>query len=63
MLNLATMLEDSAGRHPGRDAVVLGDTRLSYAAVDAAANQVANLLAENGVGPGDRVALSSANVP
>jgi long-chain acyl-CoA synthetase len=63
MLNLATMLEDSAANHPGRDAVVLGDTRLSYAAVDAAANQVANLLAESGVGPGDRVALSCANVP
>jgi long-chain acyl-CoA synthetase len=63
MLNLATMLEDSARLHPGRDAVVVGDTRLDYAAVDAAANQVANLLAESGVGPGDRVALSSANVP
>ena len=63
MLNLATMLEDSARRHPDRDAVVLDDTLLSYAAVDTAANQVANLLAESGVGPGDRVALSCANVP
>lgn len=38
MLNLASVLEDSAARLPARDAVVLGDTRLSYAEVDAAAN-------------------------
>lgn len=63
MLNLAVMLADSSKRHPDRDAVVLGDTRLSYAAVDAAANQVANLLVDHGVRPGDRVALSCANVP
>ncbi|NKE58990.1 long-chain fatty acid--CoA ligase [Lentzea sp. PSKA42] len=63
MLNLAMMLEDSAQRLPERDAVVLGDTQLSYAAVNAAANQVANLLTERGIRPGDRVALSCANVP
>jgi long-chain acyl-CoA synthetase len=62
-LNLATLLEDSARRHPGRDAVVLGDTRLTYAQVDAAANQVANLLASLGIGRGDSVALSCPNVP
>jgi long-chain acyl-CoA synthetase len=63
MLNLSVLLEDSARRHPERDAVVLGDTRLSYAAVDAAANQVANLLVERGIKPGDKVALSCPNVP
>jgi long-chain acyl-CoA synthetase len=42
---------------------VLGDIRLTYAQVDAAANQVAHLLAETGVGPGDRVALSCPNLP
>jgi long-chain acyl-CoA synthetase len=62
-LNLATLLEDSARRHPGRDAVVLGSTRLTYAQVDAAANQVANLMASRGIRPGDRVALSSPNLP
>jgi long-chain acyl-CoA synthetase len=63
MLNLSVLLEDSARRHPERDAVVLGDTRLTYAAVDAAANQVANLLVERGIKPGDKVALSCPNVP
>ncbi|MEU4221182.1 long-chain fatty acid--CoA ligase [Actinoplanes sp. NPDC026623] len=62
-LNLANLLEDSARRLPGRDAVVLGDTRLSYAALDAAAGQVAGLLASRGVRPGDRVALSCPNLP
>ncbi|GAB1640704.1 long-chain-fatty-acid--CoA ligase [Krasilnikovia sp. MM14-A1259] len=62
-LNLATLLEDSARRHPGRDAVVLGDTRLTYAQLDAAANQVANVLADRGVRPGDKVALSCPNLP
>jgi long-chain acyl-CoA synthetase len=62
-LNLATLLEDSARRHPTRDAVVLGPTRLAYAQVDAAANQVANLMASRGIRPGDRVALSCPNLP
>ena len=63
MLNLAVMLEDSARSHPARDAVVLGGTRLSYAAVDAAACQVASLLVSRGVRPGDAVALTCPNLP
>ncbi len=63
MFNLSTLLEDTARQHPDRDAVVLGDTRLSYAQVNGAANQVANLLVERGVQPGDKVALSCPNLP
>lgn len=62
MLNLAVMLEHSARTFPGREAVVSGDRRLSYAELDAAANQVAGLLASRGIGPGDKVALSCPNV-
>jgi long-chain acyl-CoA synthetase len=61
--NLANLLEDSARRYPDRVAVVLGDTRLTYAQVDGAANQVANLLASRGIEPGDKVALSCPNLP
>jgi len=61
--NLSIFLEDSARRYPDRDALVLGDTRLTYAQVDAMANQVANLLVELGVGRGDRVALTCPNLP
>ncbi|MCW2824470.1 MAG: long-chain-fatty-acid--CoA ligase [Aeromicrobium sp.] len=63
MYNLSTLLEDSARQHPDRDAVVLGDGRLTYAQVNGAANQVANLLVERGVQPGDKVALSCPNLP
>src|SRR5512138_525480 len=63
MSNLARLLEDSARRFPDRVAVVLGDTRLTYAQVDAAANQVANLLVARGIEPGDKVALSCPNLP
>ena len=63
MLNLSVLLEDSARRYPSREAVVLGDTRLTYAQVNGAANQVANLLVERGIKPGDKVALSCPNLP
>ncbi|MFC6064008.1 long-chain-fatty-acid--CoA ligase [Streptomyces ochraceiscleroticus] len=63
MLNLSILLEDSARKYPDREAVVLGPTRLTYSQVNAAANQVANLLVERGIRPGDRVALSCRNLP
>jgi long-chain acyl-CoA synthetase len=63
MLNLSVLLEDSARKYPDRDALVLGPTRLTYAQVNGAANQVANLLVERGIQPGDKVALSCPNLP
>ena len=63
MYNLSVFLEDSARRYPDRDALVLGDVRLTYAQVDAAANQVANLLVSRGIEPGDKVALTCPNLP
>ncbi|WP_229072563.1 long-chain fatty acid--CoA ligase [Actinoplanes sp. DH11] len=63
MLNLSVLLEDSARQHPDRAAVVLGPQRLSYAQVNAAANQVAALLVARGIRPGDKVALTCPNLP
>ncbi|MFC9788165.1 long-chain fatty acid--CoA ligase [Rhodococcus sp. NPDC127528] len=63
MLNLSMLLEDSARRYPDRDAVVLGDQRMTYAELNARANRVANLLISRGITPGDRVALSCSNLP
>jgi long-chain acyl-CoA synthetase len=63
MLNLSVLLEDSARHYPERAAVVLGAQRLTYAQLDAAANQVANMLVSRGVNPGDKVALSCPNLP
>jgi long-chain acyl-CoA synthetase len=63
VLNLSVLLEESARTYGDREAVVLGDTRLTYAQVNGAANQVANLLVERGIQPGDKVALSCPNLP
>ncbi|MBG0567394.1 long-chain-fatty-acid--CoA ligase [Actinoplanes aureus] len=63
MLNLSVLLEDSARHYPERDAVVFGPRRLTYAQVNAAANQVAGLLVSRGIKPGDKVALSCPNLP
>ena len=63
MFNLASFLEASAAEHPERDAIVLGDLRLSYAQVNSLASQVASMLADRGIKPGDKVALSCPNTP
>ncbi len=67
-LNLASLLDDSAGQYGDREAVVLAmpdgtSTRLTYAQVNGAANQVANLLVSRGIKRGDKVALSCPNLP
>src|ERR1700754_3050297 len=63
MLNLSVVLDDAARDTPDRDALVFGDMRLSYAFVNTIANQVANLLVDRGIRPGDKVALSCPNLP
>jgi long-chain acyl-CoA synthetase len=60
---VSRFLTDSAERHPDRNAIILGDSHLSYAELDAASNQVANLLVSRGIVRGDKVALSCPNVP
>jgi long-chain acyl-CoA synthetase len=56
--NASRLLTDSASRYPERTAIVFGDDRITYEALDAAANRVANLLVSRGIQPGDKVALS-----
>lgn len=63
MSNLASLLENSADRHPDRIAIVSGARRLSYAHLDGASNQVANLLKSRGLQAGDKVAVSCPNIP
>ena len=62
-LNLATLLADSAARHPSRPALVAGDTTLNFATLDAFARTFAGALADLGVRPGEHVALLLPNVP
>lgn len=57
------LFADSAARTPAADAVVCGDTRLTYAQCDAATAQLAAGLAAQGVRPGERVLLFIDNRP
>jgi acyl-CoA synthetase (AMP-forming)/AMP-acid ligase II len=56
-LNLADLFESLVDVIPDRLAVVAGDTRLSYRALDERANRLANALAARGVGKGDHLGL------
>ena len=62
-LNLSSIIEQHARRRPDRVAVVFGDTRLTYGALNAWANQIANGLAASGIRRGDHVALLCPNCP
>jgi len=62
-LTLASILAESAARHPDRTAVVLGDLRLTYAQLWGHALQYAAVLRDKGVGPGDKVAMLLPNTP
>jgi long-chain acyl-CoA synthetase len=63
MLNLSVILEDSARRYPSEPAFTFTNTTLSFAQINAAANQVANGLRAKGIQAGDHVALSCLNLP
>jgi long-chain acyl-CoA synthetase len=63
LLNLSAVLEQHARRRPAAEALVCGDTRISYAGLDAWANQIANGLTASGIRRGDHVALLCPNLP
>lgn len=60
---LADRLEEQACRFPDRPFLIYGDEVLSYAEVNARANQVAHAIAPLGLAPGDCVALVMENRP
>ena len=55
--NIADMYEMVADRVPARDALVCGERRATYVALEQRANQLAHYLAARGVGAGDHVGL------
>ncbi len=61
--SLAHLLDQTARLTPSREAVVMGQTRLTWAQLDAMVSQVANGLRSLGLRPGDHIALSCPNVP
>ncbi|MEU0791847.1 long-chain fatty acid--CoA ligase [Amycolatopsis sp. NPDC005961] len=62
-MNLAGTLVRSADAFPGRPAVRLHDTVLTYADLDRRSAAVAAMLDARGVRPGDRIAVMLPNVP
>jgi long-chain acyl-CoA synthetase len=62
-MNLASIVTDSAERHPDRTAVRLGERELTYAELDRESARFAALLSERGMEPGDRVGVMLPNVP
>jgi acyl-CoA synthetase (AMP-forming)/AMP-acid ligase II len=48
---------------PDREALVCGDRRVTFAALDERASRLAHVLGEHGVGAGDAVAISLTNRP
>ena len=63
MFHLANILDCSAREYADKTAIVFGDKRITYAQLNAAANQVAGGLTAAGIGKGDKVALSCPNLP
>jgi len=60
-VTLAGLVDRAALRRPDAEAVVDGDRRLTYAALDARATAVARGFGRLGVGPGDRVLIALKN--
>ena len=61
--NLADLFEIVVDAVPEREAVVVGDRRLSYGELEDRVNRLAHHLAANGVGAGDHVALYLTTAP
>src|ERR1700712_1711918 len=62
-LTLASILAESAQRYPDREAVVMGAERITYAQLWEQTARYATVLADAGIGAGDKVALLMPNVP
>ena len=60
--NIARWVTDRAATDPGLPAIRQGGTVLSYGDLDAASARFATVLAEHGVRPGDRVAMTMPNI-
>jgi len=62
-VRLGDILRLAAQRDPRKTAIIAGDRHISYAEYDAASNRFSNLLADAGIGKGDRIATVLFNSP
>ncbi len=63
MLNLGKFVREHATYNPERTAMRMAEKSYSYGQLEALSNQLANYLAAQGIGRGDKVALSCPNLP
>ena len=61
VMNLAQFVAQSARRFPGRPALIWGERQWSWAEFDARVSAMAAVLADRGIGFGDRVLVQSKN--
>jgi acyl-CoA synthetase (AMP-forming)/AMP-acid ligase II len=59
--NLADLFEAVVDRIPDREAIIVGDSRLTYSSLDERANRLANALRSHGVRDGENVGLHLMN--
>ena len=61
--SLARLLTDSVATNPDGPALKLDDMVVTYSQLEDGSRRVAGMLAERGIGPGDRVGIMLPNVP
>lgn len=61
MVTIGATLRSTARRVPDREALIFGDTRYTYAELDAQVDRIAGALAAQGIAKGDRLALMATN--
>ena len=62
-MNIKQALEDTASEIPRKEAIILGDERITYGELDAASNRVANALLKLGMKRGTHVAILMSHSP
>jgi long-chain acyl-CoA synthetase len=62
-MNLARILQDTAGRNPGAPALVFGHETINYGDLVKQTNRLANALVDLGLGKGSKVAILMRNCP
>lgn len=60
-LNIADLFEHAVDAVPDRPVIQVGDRKVSYAELEAEANQLAHFLASRGIGAGDHVGIYAKN--
>jgi non-ribosomal peptide synthetase component F len=62
-VTIHAMVSDQARRRPDAVAIVSGDVRVTYRALDAWSDRIARRLVDSGVAPGESVAVAVSRSP